>query len=56
MSIAQDKGFQDIVALVSDAKETAKRLHESLGYEILASGAVDPAALELLGADPAWNG
>lgn len=55
MTLALDKGFQDIVVLVRDAKDTAKRLQESLGYEILASGAVDPAALELLGADPSWK-
>lgn len=55
MSKAQDNGFQDIVAVVSDAKATANRLMQSLGYEIIASGPVDGQALELLGADADWQ-
>jgi catechol 2,3-dioxygenase-like lactoylglutathione lyase family enzyme len=53
--IAQDNGFQDVVAIVQDNAETARRLQAALGFEILGQGAVDPNALDVLGLDPEWQ-
>jgi catechol 2,3-dioxygenase-like lactoylglutathione lyase family enzyme len=52
---AQDNGFKDVVAIVHDNAETARRLQAALGFAILGQGTVDPNALEVLGLDPAWQ-
>lgn len=53
--IALDNGFQDVVAIVSDGADSARRLAAALGYQTLSRDRVDPAALEVLGIDPQWE-
>lgn len=52
--ISLDNGFQEVVTIVADSAATAQRLNAALGYQMLAKGPVDPAALEALGIDGSW--
>ena len=53
--IAFNNGFQEVVVLVAESQRSAQRLQAIFGFEILATAAVQPAALALLGLDPAWT-
>lgn len=53
--IALDNGFQEAVAIVSDAADSARRLGAIFGYAVLHDGAPSPEALALLGVDPTWE-
>lgn len=53
--IAFNNGFQEVVALVKDSRDTARRLQAIFGFEILAEATVEPAALALLGLDAEWT-
>lgn len=53
--ISFNDGFQEVVAIVKNCDDTARRLQAIFGFEILAEGAVDAAALVLLGLDANWS-
>ncbi len=53
--IATDNGFQEAVAIVSDAVDSAKRLQAIFGYELIHQGAPSRQVLDMLGIDPGWE-
>lgn len=51
-----DNGYDEAVCIVADAEETARRLHDVLGYGVVHRGLCDPAFLALLGIDGVQGG
>lgn len=51
--IALDDGFDEATAIVHDLKDSVARFSRIFGFTLIWEGDADPAALELMGLDPA---
>ena len=53
--IALDNGFEEVVGIVHSARDAARRLADSFGYQVLHEGTPDPRALASLGVPAEWK-